>query len=174
MVLWVSIGIDSSGKKQMIIANSPATIEYIVFLTLSMAAPSAVSKSRGVGAHWAPPGLGGWHLTPIWMFFFWRKNKGDGVCHTQNSQLRIPKREGGEGGGVKNRDFSKKKTSTLGSSVTHNSCNIRPMLVSLFSETANALECNSPSIWSTPMQWIRIKTNFSQFSRVELKLSIFL
>ena len=58
MVLWVSIGIDSSGKKQMIIANSPATIEYIVFLTLSRAAPSAVSKGRG-GAHWAPPGFGG-------------------------------------------------------------------------------------------------------------------
>ena len=98
MVLWVSIGIDSSGKKQMIIANSPATIEYIVFLTLSRAAPSAVSKGRGGGGSLGPPRFGGVTFDPNMDVFFGRKNEGDGVCHTQNSQLRIPKREGGGGG----------------------------------------------------------------------------
>ena len=107
MVLWVSIGIDSSGKKQMIIANSPATIEYIVFLTLSRAAPSAVSKGRGGWGLIGPPQVWGGDIWPQYGWFFWRKNKGDGVCHTQNSQLRIPKREGG--GGLKTETFLKKK-----------------------------------------------------------------
>ena len=81
MVLWVSIGIDSSGKKQMIIANSPATIEYIVFLTLSRAAPSAVSKGRG-GGGWGligPPQVWGGDIWPQYGWvFFGEKTKGMG------------------------------------------------------------------------------------------------
>ena len=99
MVLWVSIGIDSSGKKQMIIANSPATIEYIVFLTLSMAAPSAVSKSRGVGAHWAPPCLGGVTFDPnMDVFFLEKKQRGWGLSYSKFA-IKNPKTRGRGGGG---------------------------------------------------------------------------
>ena len=58
-----------------------------------------VEKKVGVGGgSLGPPRFGGVTFDPNMDVFFWRKNEGDGVCHTQNSQLRIPKREGGGGG----------------------------------------------------------------------------